>query len=169
MPKFKPLPSFERVQELLSYDSETGNLYWKQSVTRWIKPGDKAGSRSRHAVDVTVDKKSYRAHRIIWLLKTASDPGDNLIDHIDGNPFNNKFANLRLATHRQNQCNQRRRSDNTSGLKGVHWNKERRKWVAQISRNGKIIPLGRYATKEQAHAAYCQAVYKFNGEFACLE
>ena len=166
MPKFKPLPSLERVQELLSYDPKTGKLYWKQSVARWIKPGDEAGTRSKHAFDVTIDKESYRAHRIIWLMETALDPGDSLIDHIDGNPYNNKFTNLRLATSMQNQCNQRRRSDNTSGLKGVSWSEERKKWQTGIQINGKRIGLGRFNTKEEAYAAYCEAARRLHGEFA---
>ena len=169
MPKFKPLPSLQRVKELLSYDSETGKLYWKQSVARWIKPGDEAGSYLRCAVDVTIDTITYRAHRIVWLLVTGNDPGTFLIDHLDGNPHNNKFQNLRLATSRQNQCNQKRRIDNTSGLKGVTWDKSRNKWSARIQVKGKYIFLGRHKTKEEAYAAYCEAARKLHGEFARLE
>lgn len=169
MPKFKPLPSLQRVKELLSYDSETGKLYWKQSVARWIKPGDEAGSYLRCTVDVTIDTITYRAHRIVWLLVTGNDPGTFLIDHLDGNPHNNKFQNLRLATSRQNQCNQKRRTDNTSGLKGVTWDKSRGKWAAGIQVKGKHIFLGRHKTKEEAYAAYCEAARKLHGEFARLE
>ena len=73
----------------------------------WIKPGDEAGTSSRHAVDVTIDKIKYRAHRVIWLLIHKKDPGEMMIDHIDGNPHNNKIDNLRVATAKQNQCNQK--------------------------------------------------------------
>jgi len=102
-------------------------------------------------------------------METALDPGDSLIDHIDGNPYNNKFANLRLATPRQNQCNQRRRCDNTSGLKGVSWSEERQKWQTGIQVNGKRIGLGRFNTKEEAYAAYCEAARRLHGEFARLD
>lgn len=169
MPKFKPLPPLQRVQELLSYDFQTGKLYWKQSVTRWILPGDEAGTYVRCAVDVTIDKITYRAHRIVWLLVTGIDPRTFLIDHVDGNPHNNKFENLRLATSCQNQCNQKRRTDNTSGLKGVTWDASRQKWAARISVKGKGVYLGRYKTKEEAYAAYCEAARKLHGEFARLE
>ena len=120
----------QRVQELLRYDLKSGKLYWKQALARWIKPGDEAGTYVRCAVDVTIDRITYRAHRIIWLMVTGNDPADSLIDHIDGNPHNNKFANLRIATSRQNQCNQKIRRDNTSGLKGVSWDSKRNKWLA---------------------------------------
>jgi len=169
MPKFKPLPSAQRIEELLSYEPETGKLYWKQAVTRWIKPGDEAGTSSRHAVDVTIDKIKYRAHRVIWLLIHKKDPGEMMIDHIDGNPHNNKIDNLRVATAKQNQCNQKIRSDNTSGLKGVSWSAERKKWQTGIQVNGKRVALGRFNTKEEAYAAYCEAARRLHGEFARLE
>ena len=168
MPKFKPLPSLQRVQKLLSYDSETGKFRWKHSVARWIKPGDEAGTYGKYAISITIDRKRYVAHRIAWLLQTEKDPAGLLIDHIDGNPHNNAFANLRLATSGQNQCNQKTRNDNTSGLKGVSWSKERQKWQAGIQVNGKRIALGRFNTKEEAYAAYCKAARKLHGEFARL-
>ena len=169
MTKFKPLPSLQRVQELLSYDPKTGKLYWKQAVARWIKPGDEAGTYGKHAVSVTIDKQRYMAHRVIWLMHTEQDPYNALIDHIDGNPHNNAFLNLRLATHRQNQCNQKTRRDNTSGLKGVSWSEERQKWQTGIQVNGKRIALGRFNTKEEAYAAYCEAARRLHGEFARLD
>lgn len=102
-------------------------------------------------------------------MVTGNDPADSLIDHIDGNPHNNKFANLRIATSRQNQCNQKIRRDNTSGLKGVSWDSKRNKWQAGIQIDGKRIALGRFSTKEEAYAAYCEAARRLHGEFARLE
>jgi hypothetical protein len=166
MPQLKPLPSLQRVQGLLFYDPSTGKLHWKQPVARWIKPGDEAGTRAKHAIDVTIDRKTYRAHRIAWLLQTGEDPGANIIDHIDGNFYNNNFSNLRLATSHQNQCNQKKRCDNTSGLKGVTWCKERQKWQTGIQVNGKRIAIGRFNTKEEAYLAYCDAARRLHGEFA---
>lgn len=102
-------------------------------------------------------------------MQTAKDPSDLLVDHIDGDPHNNRLANLRLATSRQNQCNQKTRSDNTSGLKGVSWSEERQKWQTGIQVNGKRIALGRFNTKEEAYAAYCEAARRLHGEFARLD
>ena len=169
MPKFRPLPPLARVKELVRYDASTGKLFWLQPVARWIKPGDEAGTKVKHAVDVTLDKVTYRAHRIIWLLVTGQDPGAAIVDHVDGNPHNNKIQNLRLATFHQNQCNQKRRTDNTSGLKGVTWDKSRGKWVGQIHVKGKHIFLGRHETKEEAYAAYCEAARRLHEDFARLD
>jgi hypothetical protein len=169
MPKCKPLPPLSRVKELVRYDASSGKLFWLKSVARWIKPGDEAGTKVKNATDITLDKITYRAHRIIWLLMTEQGPGHEIIDHIDGNPHNNKFENLRLATHHQNQCNQKRRSDNTSGLKGVSWSEERKKWQAGISVKGKRIALGRFNTKEEAYLAYCKAAKKMHENFARLQ
>jgi len=166
MSNFKPLPPLERINELLSYDKETGRLHWKAPVARWIKIGDEAGTYGHCAIDVTIDKIAYRAHRIIWLMVTKNDPGNLLIDHIDGNFHNNRFSNLRLATRRQNQCNQKIRADNTSGAKGVTWDKNRSKWLAQIQVEGKHLFLGRYKTKEEACDAYQKAAHRHHGEFA---
>jgi hypothetical protein len=97
---------------------------------------------------------------------TEKDPGNLLIDHISGNFHNNRFSNLRLATSWQNQCNQKVRIDNTSGLKGVTWDKNRSKWLAQIQVKRKHFFLGRYKTKEEAWAAYQKAAHEYHGDFA---
>ena len=144
-------------------------MYWKQAVAKWIRPGDEAGTYVRGAVEVTIDTVTYRAHRIIWLLTTGQDPESFLIDHIDGNPHNNKLENLRVASAHQNQCNQKKRKDNTSGLKGVTWAKNRCKWAASIHVNKKRIALGRYDSKGGAYAAYCEAAGRLHGDFARLD
>ena len=168
MAKYKKLPSLKRIKELVSYEPESGKLFWLQPVARWIRVGEEAGTYCKHAVDITLDKVTYRAHRIIWFLVTKKDPGNMMIDHIDGNPHNNKFENLRIATSRQNQCNQKIRRDNTSGLKGVSWSEERQKWQTGIQVNGKRVGLGRFNTKEEAYEAYCKAAKELHGEFARL-
>ena len=169
MTNFKPLPRVSRIKELLTYEPETGKLFWKQKVARWISVGDEAGTHGHCAVDITIDGITYRAHRIIWLLVTGEDPGSLLVDHINRDFHNNRICNLRLATHRQNQCNQKTRTDNSSGFKGVTWDSSRSKWQAAIQVNGKRVYLGRHKTKEKAYAAYCEAARRLHGEFAQLE
>ncbi len=88
------------------------------------------------------------------------------VDHIDLNGLNNCKANLRIATPMQNTWNRRRNSANTSGLKGVCWNKASDKWQSQIKVNGKSKYLGLFDTPELAHAAYCEAASRFHGDFA---
>ena len=168
MPKFKPLPPLGRVKELVRYDASNGKLFWLQSVARRVKAGDEAGSKDRHGIRIKIDKAKYLAHRIIWLLVTEQDPEDNLVDHIDGNPYNNKSTNLRLASHHQNSCNRKKHSNNTSGLKGVSWHKAVKKWQAYISTENKRIFLGYFNSKEEAYAAYCEAAQKLHKDFARL-
>lgn len=87
------------------------------------------------------------------------------VDHIDGDPANNRRINLRLCTNAQNSQNQGRRSDNNSGLKGVSWNKQKKRWGTSIGINRKRIHLGYFDTAEQAKAAYDAASALAFGDF----
>lgn len=87
------------------------------------------------------------------------------VDHIDGNGLNNQKYNLRLAAHQQNMQNRKVHKNNTSGFKGVSWNKSKQKWVAHISINGKLTYLGRYLTPEEASLVYESKARELFGEF----
>lgn len=89
-----------------------------------------------------------------------------LVDHIDGNPLNNRRSNLRLAFQGQNRANSRISRNNKSGYKGVYWRKDMKTWRAQIRKDKVIIHLGYFNTPEEAHQAYCEAAVKYHGEFA---
>ena len=105
--------------------------------------------------------------RAIGLHRTILDaPDERQVDHVNSNGLDNRRSNLRLATASQNQHNQRRRCDNTSGFKGVYWHKERAKWRARIKLIGHHKHLGYFDTPEAAHAAYVEAANRFHGEFA---
>lgn len=90
------------------------------------------------------------------------------IDHRDGSGLNNCRANLRLATRAQNKANSRTPRNNTSGFKGVMWDKEQRKWRAMLRFAGKLLHLGRFTDKIEAARAYNEAAVKYFGEFARL-
>ena len=70
-------------------------------------------------IKICVDKKYYMAHRIIWLLKYGTIDQNKVIDHIDGNPFNNKIDNLRLVSHRTNSRNCNKTKQNNTGKYGI--------------------------------------------------
>ena len=93
---------------------------------------------------------------------------DELVDHANRMKWDNRKKNLRICNHSQNLSNQKIRSDNTSGYKGVSWDKERMKWETRISTQGRSKFLGRYLTKEEAAQAYNEAALKYYGEFALL-
>jgi len=91
-----------------------------------------------------------------------------IVDHIDGNCLNNQKVNLRLCSHTQNIRNQKRRRDNSSGFKGVSWDKRLKKWGARIQVNGKPISLGYFSDKKRAAEEYNIAAIQHFGLFAKL-
>jgi len=161
---YKPLPTQERLHQLFEYSVVTGHLRWK------VGPyAGKLTSTRLHPngyFRVNVDKEGFLAHRIIWKLITGQEPSNVDIDHIDGVRNNNSWHNLRLASRSQNLSNCKRHRDNSSGYKGVHWDKKNRLWVASIYVRGVYHFLGRYASAGQAHNAYVEAANNLNGEYA---
>jgi hypothetical protein len=155
----------ERLREVLEYDPGTGRFTWRIRHRR-IGVGAEAGSIDRRGyVRIRIGGKRYAAHRLAWLYVHAAWPSDQ-IDHIDGNPRNNRLANLRVATNSQNQGNSRRRRHSASGFKGAYYHKPSGRWRAAIRKDGVRIQLGRFDTPEEAHAAYCKAAAALHGEFA---
>lgn len=92
----------------------------------------------------------------------------SVVDHMDGDTLNNRKGNLRHCTTQQNFFNQCIRSNNTSGFKGVFWDKRLKKWRARIKINYVGKHLGCFPTKEEAAVAYNQAAIENYGEFARL-
>jgi hypothetical protein len=166
MTKSKPLPSAEVVRQLLEYNPQTGELSWrvKQGHVTPGKPVRCIGPGGYYRV--TIAGRKLLAHRIAWLLVAGKDPGDQQIDHIDGNRLNNRFLNLRLASNAQNQWNKPRSKNNTSGYKGVSFHKARQRWVAQVYSNGKRFFAGYHDTPELAHLAYRKTAAELHGDFA---
>ena len=160
--------SAEYVRELLDYDAETGIFRFKIRKGGRAKVGKEAGSYDAKGYHrLKIDGRLYMSHRIAWLYVTGQNP-DVFIDHIDGNPSNTRFANLRLATNTQNLRNAKTPRRNTSGYKGVSFHKSRKVWQANIRVNGELLHLGRFKTPEEAKAAYDNAALKHFGEFARL-
>lgn len=83
------------------------------------------------------------------------------VDHIDRNGLNNSRANLRICTHAENQRNQSKPKNNKSGVKGVFWDKERKKWCVQIRANGFTKHIGRFDKKEDAIIKRKEAEIKY--------
>lgn len=92
-------------------------------------------------------------------------PDDMVVDHINHNILDNRKSNLRVCTHQQNMMNQNINSVNTSGYKGVSWNKRKEKWEVYIDFKNKRIKLGYYISKEEAIKVRKQAEIKYFGEF----
>lgn len=106
-------------------------------------------------------------HRMIMELEGYKIKGKQ-IDHINGNGLDNRLENLRLASHSENQRNSKLRKDNTSGYKGVVWNKRDKVWFALLRIGKKRLNLGSFDNKIDAAKAYNEAAIKYYGEFANL-
>ena len=110
-------------------------------------------------------KRTLLLHREVM----GHGPGDPQIDHRDGDGRNCQKSNLREATHKENAHNCRvARANNTSGYKGVAWDKQAGKWQANICFDGRMFKIGYYATPIEAAHAYDRAARELHGEFARL-
>lgn len=151
------------IMQELKYEPETGLLRWRQN-RRGVKAGNIAGYKSKLGyIQIGFKGSLWLAHQLAWLFVHGVAHAE--IDHIDCNPSNNKFNNLRKATHAQNNWNKGFRSNNTSGHRGVA--RCGNKWRAYITVNKSgQIHLGRFAKKEDAIAARLEAEKRYFGEYA---
>jgi hypothetical protein len=147
-------------QELLKqlFDYKDGNLFWKKNKKQ-ITNIEPIGY-----VRVCLNKKQYKAHRVIFLMHHGYLP--EYIDHIDGNKLNNKIENLRPATRQQNGQNSVMRKNNKSGAKGVCWSKPTNKWRVQINVNKEKKYFGVYKDLELAELVAIEARNKYHNNFA---
>ena len=109
-----------------------------------------------------------KRRQVLMHRQILNPPDDMQIDHEDHNGLNCQKNNLRHCTVSQNHWNSQLYRSNTSGFKGVSWEKESGKWVSYIKFNGKTKNLGRYFSKQQAALAYNKAAINLFGEFAYL-
>lgn len=159
-----PSLTIERLEELLTYDPETGIFVFR--VERGQKPvGTVAGYFYPNGrCQIAIDGEDYFRARLAWFWMTGEHPRRE-VDHKDGDPGNDRWVNLRLATTSQNHAN--RRGYSASGFKGVY--RDKKTWAANITINGKVRHLGNFKTPELAHAAYIKAATEHYGEFARLD
>ena len=160
-------PSPHLVRERFNYDPETGELRWRVGSRR--RPaGELAGTAvlsEKGRISVGFMGKVYRAHVLIWVWQTGEWPSHQ-IDHINQNPGDNRWSNLRAATKSENMRNIARIKSNTSGYKGVGWCAAASKWRAYIKADGVSYHLGVFADKEAAARAYAEAAAKLHMAFA---
>jgi len=168
MANHKPLPPLERLSELLeikpiapSQLKIQSGLVWKVNRGTRGRAGSVAGSKQpnprkpgRFDWTVGVDGRKYYASRVIYFMANGVDPGELEVDHEDRNPMNNNVGNLRLGTELIQKNNQDPRKDNTSDAVGVHWNKDVKKWRAQLGYKRKRFSLGLHTCKIEAARAY---------------
>ena len=143
----------EKLRSILHYNPETGIFTWKVGSANQVKAGNIAGCPNGDGyLCIRVCSRLHRAHRLAWLYVYGTWPKDQL-DHINRNRSDNRIANLRDVSHKQNMQNASKRSDNTSGHPGVSWLKQHSKWRAKITHNYKQTHLGCFNTVEEALSA----------------
>jgi hypothetical protein len=102
-------------------------------------------------------------HRVAWMIFYGEWP-NGCIDHVNGDTFDNRISNLRLATHSQNMANTRNRRSST-GFRGVRPT-ESGTFEAQIKLGGRNVHLGTFKTPQEAAEAFRQAAVRAHGEFS---
>lgn len=150
-----------RLKELLNYDPGTGVFTWR--VSRGPKPADSVAGviKGNKYIYIGVDGKTYLAHRLAWLYAHGIFPLGQ-VDHANRIKTDNRIENLRLATQAENMQNLSKPRNNTSGVIGVSWDKQHKKWRAQIMIHGRQIYLGLYETIDGALAARYAAKEKYH-------
>lgn len=140
------------IKHLFTYNPDTGELAWAVYRASNAKRGDVIKSTTKAGyICVSINDKTYLAHRIIWLWMTGEWPSS--VDHINHNPADNRWENLREVAHSDNMKNQKRNKTNTSGHAGVYWHKGAGKWMASLKTKGKCNYLGVFTSVGDAVAA----------------
>lgn len=158
----------ERLRAILHYDPETGVWTWsvRPHGRSHIRPGDRAGGPNNWGYwRIKIGQKAYQAHRLAWLYMTGDWPPRD-VDHADLDKANCRWANLRLATPSQNHANVEPSIANTSGIKGVSYNKRHKKWRVFCCKDGVNEYVGAFSSKEEAATAYAKRAREMHGEYA---
>jgi hypothetical protein len=142
----------ERLKQLLHYNEGSGEFFWALS-RRGVKAGKKAGTKHHTGyIAIKIDYEFYLAHRLAWMWSHGEFPKSH-IDHINRNKFDNRLANLREVTNKQNHENSGIQKNNATGYRGVSWIESTGKYKAYLHHNKKQIYFGCFKTPEKAFAA----------------
>ena len=144
-----------KLKELLHYDQDTGLFRWIKSPRYGISDNGIAGYINFGYIKIEISHITYKAHRLAWLYVFGYWPAGD-VDHINGSRADNRISNLRVASRRMNNENQRvAQAKNKTGLLGV--NSHGKRFKAQICFHGKKQHIGIYDTAQEAHEAYIKA------------
>jgi len=150
------MPTLLELQALLRYSPSEGAFYW---LVNHRHPKARIGLRAGRVnalgrAQIGIEGKQLFVHRLVWLFETGAWP-TGMLDHINQNPLDNRFANLRESTHTLNAQNQA--AVRCGKLIGTSWHKRQNKYIASIKVAGVRKHLGYFDTEQDAHKAYLQA------------
>lgn len=142
----------EKLKKIFNYNPETGLFTRKNNG---VVVGYKVGSKGKFYLGTEIKGKQYKIHRLAWLYCYGEHPS-KIIDHIDGNGFNNAIDNLRDISNSENLQNQKKAmsTNKSSGLLGVYGGNNGTKFRAIITLNGKRKHLGYFDSAIEASNAY---------------
>lgn len=147
------------------YDELTGIFTWTNPTSRKCKVGDLLGNSTKmgYRECKILGVREY-VHRLAWLYMHGVMPSKH-IDHINGDKSDNRISNLRECDRSQNLQNTKKRTDNTSGCKGVSWHKQLQRWAVRACINGKYKHLGLFHNIEEARKCYERHATQNHGQF----
>ena len=156
-PRYKRNPinrklTYDRLRELLVYNPKTGKFYSRTNRGP-TRVGVEVGVlQAKGYIRIMIDRTYYFAHRLAWLYVHGHHP-ENILDHIDRNPGNNRIDNLREISYSCNTRNCGNHTNNSSGVKGVYWFDRTGKWYAQVHVGHRKYHLGLYDDFDDAVCA----------------
>lgn len=140
-----------------------GVIYWKIRTSNRVKIGGEVKTVGNHGYNIVrIYGIRHLVHRIIWEMHNGPIHEGMQIDHIDHNKTNNKIDNLRLVTSKENNYNMKFRATNKSGVTGVSWDKQHKKWASNIKVDGVKIHLGLFSDLNVAAKVRRKAEVKYN-------
>lgn len=156
-------PNITKYDILKLFYIKNDSLYYRIKPSKNVSKDKKAGTKTRGYIKVQINGKQYHEHRIIYFLYYGNWP--QAIDHVNQIKHDNRIENLRACTITQNTWNSKKSIKNTSGIKGVCWDKTTNKWKVQIWKNGIKYHIGVYSKIEDAKTAIEEVRLKMHGEF----
>jgi hypothetical protein len=155
--------SQDQLKLYFRYDAESGDLYWRDRPdwpnnirARFVDKVAGALRTTDNYIGIGINGRKYLAHHIVWCYVYGYWPSQ--LDHKDGNGFNNRLGNLRLATQSQNGMNKE--------VFAKGYEKHGRKYRARLKIDGRKVELGSYDTEEEAKQAYLIGTDKYYGEYS---
>lgn len=149
------------LKQILHYNPETGIFTWKKYRNQLAKKGDTAGTTDYTGYTrIKIHAKKYQAHRLAFLYMKGRFP-EKCVDHINHKTGDNRWCNLRDVTRIENGRNCRIGKNNKSGMVGVSWDTQSKKWSAGLYICKKRIHLGIFSNKKDAFKARKEANIKY--------
>ena len=156
---------YDYLTGILTYDKDTGFFRWMKTRSRTAMVNEVAGTlKDNGYLQIQINRKAYYAHRLAWFYVNREWPPHD-VDHVNGCRTDNRIENLRCATRKQNTFNSSIRSNNTSGVKGVSWNKRKNKWEAYCAKDGKRRNIGLFDCIEEARKSVEKERMSLHGVF----